>query len=232
MKLRDTAGGKHGKKYWWQHLHPRPPLYAAIAGLERCLVTARVTKHLCFSFQPTDRILNEKVVVFPFHCYTAFAALQSRIHAFWTWLLSSTMKSDLNYSPSDCFETFPFPKPSPKAEIPALEAIGKELYETRAAFMIDTDQGLTKTYNTLKDPAITQRSEHGERIAHLRALHLVMDRAVLEAYATETADPTWVDIEIPPFTTPETPAEKDLHQRFEDHVLDKLFELNARRARR
>ncbi|MGE3631846.1 MAG: hypothetical protein AB7P00_18195, partial [Sandaracinaceae bacterium] len=62
--------------------------------------------------------------------------------------------------------------------------------------------------------------------------HLEMDRAVLQAYATETADPTWTNVEVPPFTTPETPAEKELHQRFEDHVLDKLFELNAIRAGR
>lgn len=140
--------------------------------------------------------------------------------------------NQLRYAATDCFDTFPFPKPSPRAEIPALEAIGKELYDTRAAFMVESDQGLTKTYNALKDPAVTEHSEHGERIAHLRQLHLAMDQAVLEAYAEETADPTWTDIEIPPFTTPETPAEKDLHQRFEDHILDKLFELNAKRAGR
>lgn len=97
--------------------------------------------------------------------------------------------------------------------------------------MVDTDQGLTKTYNALKDPTVTERSEHGERIVHLRALHLQMDQAVLEFYAAETGDPTWTNVEIPPFTTPETTAEKTVAQAFEDHVLNKLFALNAERSR-
>lgn len=84
--------------------------------------------------------------------------------------------------------------------------------------MIDTDQGLTKTYNALKDP------EHQDpRIDHLRDLHVLMDRAVLEVYG-------WSDIEVPPFTDPVTAAEKDARQAFEDEVLDRLFALNAERA--
>jgi len=63
------------------------------------------------------------------------------------------MKTDLNYSGSDRFATFPFPQPDPRTVIPSLEAIGEKLCRTRAAFMVDTNQGLTKTYNALKDPA-------------------------------------------------------------------------------
>lgn len=118
---------------------------------------------------------------------------------------------------------------TPPTEVPTLFAAS--LYETRAAFMVDTDLGLTKTYNALKDPTVTERSIRGERVVHLRGLHLQMDRAVVEACAAETGDPAWTNVEIPPFTDPETPAEKALHQDFEDHVLDKLFALNAERSR-
>lgn len=231
---RDRNKREVRRKYWWRFGEAAPALYAAIAALPRALVTARVSKHLMFHFQPTDRVFSDALYTFPLKGSAAFATLQSRVHERWTFLLSSSMGRDnqLRYAASDCFQTFPFPKPSPRAEIPALEAIGKELYDTRAAFMVDTDQGLTKTYNALKDPAVTEHSEHGARIVHLRQLHLAMDQAVLEAYAEETGDPTWTDVEIPPFTTPQTPAERDLHQRFEDHILDKLFELNAKRAGR
>ncbi len=216
-RAKDHGPGNHGKKYWWQHTLRADPLYTAIAPLSRCLVTARVTKHLCFSFQPTDRIFNEKLYVFPLDRFSAFTILQSRIHVTWTWLLSSTMKMDLNYAASDCFETFPFPAPDPRTVFPDLEAIGEKLYARRAAYMIDTNQGLTKTYNALKDPSCTD-----ERILELRTLHESMDRAVLDAYG-------WNDIAVPAYCAL---SEKDraAQQSFEDEVIDRLFVLNAERA--
>lgn len=229
---RMTVRRESWRKRWWQFAEVYPRMRAAIAPLDRCLVTACVSKHLVWSFQPADRVFSHKLCVFPLESLPPFATLQSRIHDHWTWLLTSTMRNaGLNYSATDCFETFPFPKPDPRADIPALEAIGQELYDTRAKFMVDTDQGLTKTYNALKDPTVTARSEHGERIEHLRQLHLAMDRAVLEAYAEHTGDPTWTAIDVPPYTAPQTPADRDLHQRFEDHILDHLFALNEIRAR-
>ena len=186
-------------------------------GIDR-LVTARVTKHLVFSFQPTDRVLNEKLYVFPFESYQSLAILQSRVHEPWVWLLSSTLKTDLNYSAADCFETFPFPPPDPRTEIPELEAIGETLYETRARYLVDTDQGLTQCYNRLKDPR-----DDGSRVVELRRLHEEMDRAVLAAYG-------WSDVEVPPYTIPETDAERRAAEAFEDEVIDRLFVLNAQRA--
>jgi len=218
-RLKDNTDGSDYKKRWWQHAKLRESLYAAIAPLSWCLVTARVTKHLCFSFHPTNRILNEKLYVFPFETHTPFAVLQSRIHNFWTWLLSSTMKIDLNYSASDCFETFPFPAEDPRAVIPELEQIGEQLYSARAAFMLETEQGLTKTYNALKDPHCTD-----PRILALRTQHEQMDAAVLTAYG-------WSDIPVPPFCIA-TPADRAALQSFEDEILDRLFLLNAERAKK
>ena len=189
----------------------------ALADFSRCLVTARVTKHLCFSFQPTDRVLNEKLYVFPLPAFTAFAILQSCVHGPWTWLLSSTMKSDLNYSASDCFETFPFPQPDPRTVIPALEEIGQRLYDVRAAYMVETQQGLTQTYNRLKDPACIDAP-----ILALRRLHEEMDRAVLDAYG-------WSDLTVPPFC-PMSAEEHKALEAFQDAVIDRLFVLNAQRA--
>jgi hypothetical protein len=206
-----------GRRLWWQFFRPRPELYEAIANLDRCLVTARVTKHLCFSFQPTDRILNEKLYVFPLPAYTSFAVLQSRMHAPWTWLLSSTMKNDLNYSASDCFETFPFPQPDARTVIPPVETIGEQLYSERAKYMIDTNQGLTQTYNQLKAPNCDD-----PRILALRELHEDMDRAVLDAYG-------WTDLTVPPFC-PKTPDDQRALEQFQDAVIDRLFGLNAERA--
>jgi hypothetical protein len=218
MSLGETSDDRVHKMFWWRFARSRPALYAAIAPLDRCLVTSRVAKHLVFSFQPTSRIFSEATNVFPLSSFTAVAVLQSRVHEPWARLLSSSMKMDLRYSASDCFETFPFPNSNPRAVLPDLESIGQTLYDTRAAFMVDTNQGLTKTYNALKDPACDD-----PRILALRELHEEMDRAVLAAYG-------WSDVAVPPYC-PKSDADRAALQAFEDEVIDRLYFLNAERAR-
>lgn len=218
MRLGDGSDARRRKTYWWLFGRDTPALYETIAGMPRVLVIARVTKHVCFSFQPSDRIFHEKLVVFPFASWTPFAVLQSRIHETWVWLLSSTMKEDLNYSPSDCFDNFPFPRPSPREEVPALEGVGRRLYEARAKYMETHEQGLTDTYNALKDP-----SQSTPELDALRALHVELDRAVLQAYGFE-------NIEVPPYTTPLDDAERTARDAFEDQIIEALFRLNADRA--
>ncbi|MDC3962101.1 DNA methyltransferase [Polyangium jinanense] len=203
--------------HWWRFGEVAPALYAAIAPLSRCLATARVSKHMMLAFQPTSRVFSEQLCVFPIDCFAAFATLQSRIHEPWARLLSSSMKTDLRYSASDCFETFPFPAPDPRTVFPSLESIGERLYETRARFMVDTSQGLTKNYNALKDPSCED-----PRILELRALHEEMDQLVLAAYG-------WSDLPVPPYCAL-SDEDRAAQQRFEDEVIDKLFVLNAERA--
>ena len=91
------------------------------------------------------------------------------------------MKDDLRYTPSDCFETFPFPENWETN--PTLEAIGKTYYDYRADLMVQNNQGLTDTYNRFHDP-----HEDDPALLKLRDLHSQMDRAVLEAYG-------WPDLE-------------------------------------
>jgi hypothetical protein len=214
---RDRNNRETYRKYWWHFGEKRPALYDAIAPLERCLVTARVTKHLCFSMLPTKLIFNEKTIVIPISTFSAFAVLQSRVHIAWTWLLSSTLKTDLNYAPSDCFDNFPFPMVDPRQVVPTLEAAGRRLFEERLQFLSEARKGLTKAYNSLKDPECQDAS-----IQRLRQLHEELDAAVLNAYG-------WPDIPVPPYC-PKSEDERLVAQSFEDEVLDRLFALNGKRA--
>lgn len=216
---RDQNNREVRRKYWWRFGEVAPALYQAIRDLPRCLVTACVSKHLMFSFQPADRVFSHKLFVFPFDRYAHFALLQSRVHEGWVWLLSSTLEERLNYSASDCFETFPFPPDESLAAASEVEQAGNALYEARTAFMVATDQGLTKTYNALKDPDCNDAD-----IVRLRELHLARDRAVLQAYG-------WDDLDVPPFTAPRDDADKEARQAFEDEIIDRLFVLNAERAK-
>ena len=219
-----TADGAHRKRYWWQYAHPRPELFAALAGKRRCLVNSQVSKHLVFAFQPTTRVFTHTLYVLPLEASSSFATLQSRVHEPWARLLSSSLEDRLRYSASDCFETFPFPQSDPRAVLPGLEDIGQRLYDVRAQYMVDENVGLTITYNRLKDPACTDA-----RILALRSLHEEMDRQVLAAYADGDPEGRWRDLEVPPFC-PLNDADRALLETFGDAVIDRLFVLNAKRA--
>ncbi len=216
---------KQGKQYWWRFLRPRVNLYETIKPLKRCLVTAAVSKHCMMSFQPTWRVFANTLYVFALTEYAHFALLQSRVHEFWAWLLSSTMRNaGIRYTASDCFETFPFPPKELLGGDGEVEAGGKELYESRAAYMVGTQQGLTDTDNKLKGPDC-----HDAPIVMLRQQHEAIDKAVLAAYG-------WGDIEVPPYLTPvdhngePTPSAAKALQAFKDEVIDRLMALNAERA--
>jgi hypothetical protein len=217
-RLRDNPDGRRRKQYWWQFGRWTPALYSLLAGRSTCLVTARTSKHVMFSRQPTHRIFSENLVVFLFDSGSAFSALQSRVHAAWVALTSSTLESRQGYRPSDCFETFPLPPTEALVAGGPLDQAGRALYDARAAFMQSTNQGLTTTYNLLKDPDVDDPA-----IVALRALHLELDRAVLAAYG-------WADIPVPAYTDPVTDADWKAREAFEDELIDRLFALNATRA--
>lgn len=84
--------------------------------------------------------------------------------------------------------------------------------------MVDAQQGLTTTYNQLKDSRCTD-----PRIIELRRLHEEMDRAVLDAYG-------WTDVQVPPYC-PMNDADKKAVEVFQDDAIDRLFALNAERAK-
>jgi hypothetical protein len=141
------------------------------------------------------------------------------------------MKDDLRYTPSDCFETFPFPVAYESNA--TLEQVGKTYYEFRADLMIRNNEGLTKTYNHFHDP-----NEDSPDIVRLRELHAAMDRAVLDAYGWQDIQPTCEF--ILEFDDEEDedengrPKKKKYRYKWpeaiHDEVLARLLELNRQRA--
>ncbi len=135
------------------------------------------------------------------------------------------MKDDLRYTPSDCFETFPFP-PGFEAD-PALEAAGRAYHDARAALMVARGEGLTKTYNRFHD-----RHDPVPDIARLRDLHAAMDAAVLSAYGWDDlaadARADFVDVEVDAGQRAKTRL--DWPAAIKDDVLARLLRLNAERS--
>ena len=225
---RDHQKRKALRERWWQYAEKRPGLVAAIAGLDRVIViNCGATPHHAFTFLSARLVFAHSLAVFPFETYAAFSALQSRPHEIWTRFFGSSMKDDLRYTPTDCFETFPFPIGWETHSI--LETAGKEYYDVRGELMIRNNEGLTKTYNRFNDP-----DERSPDIAKLRTLHERLDRAVLDAYG-------WSDIAtgcefLLDYEIEEGWGKKKKPWRYRwpdgvrDEVLARLMALNGKRA--
>lgn len=235
-KVRPGRITKDAKKYprmvneWWKYWNSRPELQVAIAGLDRVLaINCGATPHMAFTWLQPGMVYANTLDVFPLSTNAAFCALQSRPHETWARFFGSSMKDDLRYTPSDCFETFPFPENWETH--PTLEAAGKAYYEFRAALTLRNNEGLTKMYNRFHDP-----EERDPDILKLRELHAAMDGAVLDAYCWTDIDTTCdfiLDYEI----DEEEWGKKKKPWRYRwpddvrDEVLARLLELNAERAR-
>lgn len=227
-KMKDQRAS-HSTAPWWQFERPRVELLTAVSPLRRVLAAnCGATPHLALAFLPTGSVFSHTLSIFAFQDLAVFSILQARPHETWARFFGSSMKDDLRYTPSDCFETFPFPENWETH--PALEAAGREYYEFRAALMIRNDEGLTKTYNRFHDPY-----EKDADIEKLRELHAAMDRAVLDAYG-------WTDVPVDcefllDYEIDEESwgkKKKPYRYRWPDHVRDdvlaRLLELNAARA--
>ena len=228
VKLTNNAIGRKRAANWWQFGSLAKELYENIDGLDRVLVISRVGQQGSIAFLPSEMVYADSLIIFPFCTYAAFAALQSRPHEIWVRFLGSSMKDDLRYTPSDCFETFPFPLAWAKIE--QLEAPGRKYYQFRAQLLVENNEGLTKTYNRFHDP-----EERSPKIAELRKLHTGMDRAVLDAYGwndISTDCEFLLDYEI----DEEEWGRKKKRWRYRwpndvrDEVLARLMALNAQRA--
>ena len=166
---------------WWRFGDRQPALYRAVAGLDRVLAISQVGQHVAFAMLPSDMTYAHTLNVFPFATLAAFCILQSRPHEIWARFFASSLEERLRYTPSDCFETFPFPEAW--ATVSHLKGAGADCYDFRAELMVQSGDGLTKTYNRFHDP-----HESSPEIVTFRSLHAAMDRAVLDAYG-------WRDIQ-------------------------------------
>jgi len=219
--------GRKRKKFWWQYGGQSSELYDAISGKDHVLAISRHTSYIQFVFLSVDRVFDHALVILPLSTFASFCTLQSRLHEIWAWFFGSSLGDGFRYTPTDCFETFPFPKNC--ETLPSLEAIGEEYYTFRAELMIKNDEGMTKTYNHFHNP-----EEQSPEILKLRTLHAAMDRAVLDAYGW-TDIPTDCEFLLDYEIDEETWGKKKKPYRYRwpdeihDEVLARLLDLNAKR---
>ena len=167
------------RERWWQFAERAPELYRTIAGMERVFAGVLHTKHWSVAVYETRVIYSHALVVFALEDYASLGLLESFIHEAWAREYSGSLETRMRYTPSDCFETFPFPP-----DINGLLPIGQTYNHHRCQMMLSRQEGLTKTYNRFHSP-----SESTSDIQKLRDLHVEMDIAVAAAYG-------WSDLDL------------------------------------
>ena len=176
MKNRD----KPSLQFWWLHQRSRPEMRCAIANLEKYIVTARLAKHRIwnFAFQPT--LSDSQVVVIARDDNFTFGVLHSRIHEVWSLVMGTSLEDRPRYTPSTCFETFPFPRPTPAQHL-EIEKWAKYLSDVRNALIAaDGTRTLTGIYNDLTNLRGSRDSTHP--VYALLIAHERLDAAVIAAY--------------------------------------------------
>ncbi len=232
------------RERWWQFAEGRRGLTDALPRVTRCFIAARTTKHLNFSSSPTNRVFSDALYVFTTDRWDHYAVVQSTLHEVWARKYSGALETRLRYSPSDCFETFPFPGDLWQAANPSLAQAGEQYHEHRRRLMRELWLGLTDIYNLfhardLSPELVTKVSKKSADVARagfdglleLRRLHVALDNAVRDAYG-------WTDLNLGHhFVEVETLPENDrvrytIGPAARKEVLKRLLALNQERARR
>jgi len=93
------------------HARPAPDLRAAVKSLQRFIATPRVAKHRLFVWLSAPVVIDGQLVVTARADDTSFGLLHSRLHELWSLRMCTWMGkgNDPRYTPTTCFETFPFP---------------------------------------------------------------------------------------------------------------------------
>lgn len=85
---------------------------AAISSIDTYIATARVAKYRLFVRVPSSVLPDSQVVAFARADDATFGVLHSRVHELWSLRMCTWMGkgNDPRYTPTTCFETFPFPE--------------------------------------------------------------------------------------------------------------------------
>jgi hypothetical protein len=141
-------------KYWWLFARPCPDMREALAGLPRFAATPRVSKYRLAVWLTPEVLCDSALVAFARSDDLFFGVLHSRFNGVWSLAQGTVLGGNTpRYTPSTCFETFPFPPgviPEPRTLNPdsplaAIAAAAKELNTLRENWLNPPDWTRTET---------------------------------------------------------------------------------------
>jgi hypothetical protein len=200
--VRDSDNRALYREKWWLFGEARRKLTLRLRTISHCFVASATTKYLNFSSLPSDMVFHQTVKVFTTDRWDLYSVVQSTLHEVWARKYSGALETRLRYSPSECFETFPFPDALWQTTNSRLVDLGTRYHDHRRALMQQLWLGLTDIYNLFHACDLTcervakvskksmEEAEKGYKgILSLRHLHKEMDIAILEAYG-------WLNLDL------------------------------------
>lgn len=141
--IKRTVFPKYGtsRLKWWIHERPRPDLASNLDKMERYIATVRHSKHRIFVWLNSAVLPDSAIGAITWDDAFSFAVLHSRIHEVWARSQGTQVRereSGLRYTPTSCFETFPFPISSSVAR-PSIELAANELESFRSRWLNPPD---------------------------------------------------------------------------------------------
>lgn len=136
FKLR-SENSRQTNKAWWEFERPRHEMRKAFQSLLRYIGTCRVSKHRIFVPIHSVFLPDSQVIVFAREDDFFFGVLHSRIHEVWSRAQGTQLRekeSGFRYTPTTCFETFPFPEPT-EVQRDAIAAAARELNALRERWL-------------------------------------------------------------------------------------------------
>jgi type II restriction/modification system DNA methylase subunit YeeA len=144
---RDKNRDKWLRENWWKLQRVRTEMRSALVNVSRFIALPRVAKHrVCVWFE-WPVVTDDQTVVFARADDFFFGVVQSRIHEVWAYAQGTQVRereSGFRYRPTVCFETLPFPRPTPAQEA-TIAAAAQELNELRERWLNPPEWTETRT---------------------------------------------------------------------------------------
>lgn len=178
---RDNNRDRRFRDYWWLHGRPRIEMREALADLPRYIGTSMVSRHRMFAWIDGDVLPDATIIVFASDDDYFFGVLHSRIHTLWASGTGTQLEDRPRYTPTTCFETFPFPKPTDEQR-DAIANAAAELNRLRENWRNPADMFGNPTLNSDQLRRRTLTNLYNDYPTWLANAHVKLDAAVSEAY--------------------------------------------------
>ena len=183
--LRDGNRDAKFRNHWWLHGRPRIEMRSAINDLDRYIVTPATAKYRMFKWLQTNVLPDHSLIVITRDDDYTFGILHSRIHELWARAKGTQLReaeSGFRYTPTTCFETFPFPHPTDEQR-DAIAIAAAELNQLRENWLNPADVSAAE----LRRRTLTNL--YNQRPTWLANAHATLDAAVADAYGWPADSP-------------------------------------------
>ena len=165
-------------EHWWLHGYPATEMRRALGPLSRYIGTSVTAKHRFFAWLPAISLPSNSVVAIASDDDYMFGILHSNIHICWASAMGTQLReaqSGMRYTPTTCFETFPFPRPA-EEQRQAIGAAAAELNSLREGWLNPPRVSAAE----LRKRKLTNL--YNQRPTWLDNAHAKLDAAVADAY--------------------------------------------------